>query len=124
MTARSSIRLSVLITTLAVACAPLNGVREPPNGEGQARDTGPGMVVVHVQNQNTTQATLFMIEDEGMGRRLGEVPALSDRFFERELWGARNVRFEVRLLAGPTYRTASVPAIPGDTIQVTIPPRR
>jgi hypothetical protein len=112
----------MLAAAMALACAPQNGVREPPNGEGALR--GPGTVVVHVQNQSTTQATLFMIQDEGMGRRIGEVPSLSERFFERELWGSRNIRFEVRLLAGRSYRTASVAASPGDTIQVTIPARR
>jgi hypothetical protein len=112
----------MLAAALALGCAPQNGVREPPNGEGALG--GAGTVVVHVRNQSTTQATLFMIEDEGMGRRLGQVPSLSERFFERELWGSRNIRFEVRLLAGRSYRTASVPAAPGDTIQVTIPIRQ
>lgn len=123
MSARSVIRCSVMLgATLALACAPQNGVREPPNGEATLH--GPGTVVVHVRNQNTAQATLFMIEDEGMARRIGEVPSLSERFFERELWGSRHIRFEVRLLAGRSYRTASVQAAPGDTIQVTIPVRR
>jgi hypothetical protein len=123
VSARSLVRRTAMLgAALALACAPQNGVREPPNGEGEL--WGPGSVVVHVRNQSTTQATLFMIEDEGMGRRIGEVPSLSERFFERELWGPRNISFEVRLLAGRSYRTASVPAAPGDTIQVTIPARQ
>jgi hypothetical protein len=115
---------AITVLALALACAtPGEGVREPPNGAPH-RDAATGPVVVYVQNQNTAQATLYMIEDDGMPRRIGEVPALSERFFQREIWGIRNVRFEIRILAGRTFRTPSVAASPGDTIQVTIPVRR
>jgi hypothetical protein len=114
---------AITALALALACAsPGEGVREPPNGAPRDAVTGP--VVVYVQNQNTAQATLYMIEDGGMPRRIGEVAALSERFFQHNIWGPRNVRFEVRILAGRTFQTPSVTASPGDTIQVTIPVRR
>lgn len=114
----------VLGIAMAVACAPRDGVREPPNGEGLDRDDPSGTVTIQVTNQNTSQATVYMVENEGMPRRVGEVPSLSERFFERTIWGAPSVQFDVRFLAGRTFRTASVVAMPGDTIHVTIPARR
>jgi hypothetical protein len=114
----------VLGIALAVACAPREGVREPPNGEGLDRDDPSGVVTIQVTNQNTSQATIYIVQNEGIPMRVGEVPSLSERFFERTVWGAPSVQFDVRFLAGRTFRTASVVAMPGDTIHVTIPARR
>lgn len=114
----------VLCLAMAVACAPREGVREPPNGEGVDRGDPSGIVVIQATNQNTSQATIYMVQNEGMPTRVGEIPGLSERFFERTVWGAPSVQFDVRFLAGRTFRTPSVVAMPGDTIHLTIPPRR
>jgi hypothetical protein len=83
----------------------------------------PETVVIHVRNQNTQQATVFIREDGEMRARLGEVAPLSDRFFERALFAPRSIRFDIRMLAGRTYETHAIAATPGDTIQVTVPSR-
>jgi len=104
------------IIGLVAAC----GLRDDAlNDMGPADEPAP--VVIHIQNRAAQQATIFMIPDGGLRVRVGEVPSFSERYFEQQVWLGRTLEFDVRLLAGRTYRTSSVPAAPGDTVQVTIP---
>jgi len=102
--------------TLAAACGARN---DALNDLDPAAETA--TVVIHVQNRAAQQATVFIIPEGGLRARLGEVPAHAERFFESDVWLARTLEFDIRILAGRTHRTSTIPAYAGDTIQVTIP---
>lgn len=104
------------VMILAAAC----GVRDDALNDLDP-EAGTATVVIHVQNRAAQQATVFIIPEGGSRARVGEVPAHAERFFERDVWLARTLEFDIRILAGRTYRTSSIPAYAGDTIQVTIP---
>ncbi len=111
------VALTLIVPSLAVVLA--CGLREADLDEEW--DPEEDTVVIHVRNQNTRQAIVHFQQDGGIMRRLGEVTSLSERFFEEDLWLGMSVRFQIRLLAGPTHLTPEIMVSPGDTIEVTIP---
>ncbi len=107
--------------TLAIALTAACGARDDAINDMEA-DGPPQPVVIQVENQSTQQATVYVIQDRGMRMRLGVVPAMSQEFFEHDVWLGRSLEFDIRLLAGGTHRTMSIPAARGDTVHVRIPP--
>lgn len=118
MTTRAVLRIPfAAIALLAVACGARDDALDDLYPDG-----APTSVVVRVNNQTSQQATVYMIQDRGLRMRIGVVPSHSERYFEQEMRLGRTVEFDVRLLAGRTHRTSAVPAVPGDTIVVDLPP--
>ncbi len=77
-------------------------------------------VRLHVDNQNFSDATLY-IRYEGTGPiRLGQVTGKTQDVFTFRYRPGR-VRIEIRLLAGGTHTTDSIPVDPGDDLDLIIP---
>jgi hypothetical protein len=114
--ARKTSVAAALSLVVALGCAPREADGYEPWPEAE-------LTVIHVQNMNTNQATIYMQEDGGFVRRLGTVQPLNERFFEAQLRAGTSVSFEVRLFGGRRHRTDSVLVTPGDTIEVTVPVR-
>ncbi|MBI4539968.1 MAG: hypothetical protein HY704_10725 [Gemmatimonadetes bacterium] len=77
-------------------------------------------VTVEVENQNFYDATIYAIGD-GSRSRLGTVVGNTKQNF-RLPWIPRDIRFEIRLQAGGTYTTHSLPVNPGDQLQLVVTP--
>lgn len=79
---------------------------------------GTEAVTVEVENQNFYDATIYAIGD-GSRSRLGTVVGNTRQKF-RLPWVPRDVRFEIRLQAGGTFTTHSLPVNPGDQLHLTV----
>jgi hypothetical protein len=104
---------STCLLLLAVAsCAPLG------------RRTGAGFaeeVPVVVENQNFYQATIYALVNSSR-IRLGEVHGNSSATFSVRAPATGQLSVEIRLLAVGVFTSYPVSVVPGDTVQIRVPP--
>jgi hypothetical protein len=116
---RTKAALTILPTLWALgACAGLSSSRSDPFEAGiEARDE----IRVRIINSNFYDARVYVIGD-GARRQLGTVGGKTDGVFTTAWTHSQNLRLEIRLLAGPTCTSESLPVDPGDTLQLQIMP--
>lgn len=75
-------------------------------------------IAIFVDNFNFNEVTVYALGD-GQRRRLGVVTGKQSRGF-RVPWHFQNIRFQVSVLAGPTFTTHEVLVNPGDRLDLVI----
>ena len=83
---------------------------------------GRSEIRVRIVNSNFYDARIYVI-GAGVRRQLGTVGGKTDGVFTTDWTHSQDLRLEIRLLAGPTCTTETIPADPGDTIQLQIMPQ-
>jgi len=99
------------------ACATGDAFRAP--GEESALERGE--VEILVRNANFNQVTIYAVRN-GAQRRLGIVAGKSEATF-RTKWRYADMQLRVRFLAGPDYLTETLPASPGELLELIVPVR-
>jgi hypothetical protein len=101
----------------AAGCA--SGPAEVPDwgGAGNPQED----IRVWVDNQNTSDATIYAVWGAGNRIRLGQVMAKSEGMFTTR-WRSPDLRMEIRLLAAGTYGTNQIPVDPGDELELILTP--
>ena len=74
---------------------------------------------MEVDNRNFYDATIYVLTGAGE-RRLGIVQGKTERTFVTRLDGPDSVRFRVRMLAGGSFTTESMTAVPGEILVLII----
>ena len=77
-------------------------------------------VQVEVDNQNFSDATVYVLTNSGR-QRLGVVQGKTKRTFVARLGSVGDVRLRVRLLAGASFTTRAMLATPGETLLLIVP---
>jgi hypothetical protein len=120
--------LSSLRTRAALAILPAlwaltacGGVSASTNDPFVAELEGRNEIRVLVINSNFYDARVYVI-GAGARRQLGTVIGKTDRAFTTAWTHSQDLRIQVRLLAGTTCTTESLPVDPGDTLQLQIMP--
>jgi hypothetical protein len=108
------VSLTFFLGVALTACA-------SPGASAFSDGVEPGTVHVEVDNQNLNDATIYVLTGAGEWR-LGIVRGKSEKMFVARLVAPDNVRLRVRMLAGGSFITDSINTIPGETIQLIIPP--
>ena len=108
---------AAVLACAAAACNPLN--------RGQ-RAAGSGPATIVFQNQSLYEAAVYAIPRGGAQRRIGTVQSgRTDTLTVSggEIVGGGSLALVARLLADPrTPSTGPISLLPGDWIQVTLPP--
>jgi hypothetical protein len=116
---RTKVALGILPTLWAFAAC--GGVSASTNDPFLTGPEGRNEIRVRIVNSNFYDARVYVIGD-GVRRQLGTVGGKTDGVFTTEWAFSQNLRLEIRLLAGPTCTSESLPVDPGDEIQLQIMP--
>lgn len=99
------------VTLLAGGCALF---RAQPSSARQET------VRLHVDNQNFSDATIYVRYEGASPLRLGQVTGKTQDVFTFR-YRPGQVRIEIKLLAGGTHLTDAIPVDPGDDLDLIIP---
>ena len=80
----------------------------------------PGTVHVEVDNQNFSDATVYVLSNSGR-QRLGIVRGKTKETFVARFASVGDVRLRVRLLAGASFTTEPMITSPGETLLLVVP---
>lgn len=110
----------LILPLAAISCASGQGTSDDPfsgpAGDNQLREP----VRLVVENQNTSDATLYAIWGAGTRIRLGRAQSLRTSRFEFQ-WRAPDLRIEARFLAGGTYVSLPLAVSPGEDVELILP---
>lgn len=109
--------LTLLALPLLAGCASSSGSAgaEDPFGGGEQ----PEMLEIEIQNNDTNEATIWVLSSSGR-ERLGRVRGHQSRVFEVRWSRSRRLRLEIDFLAGDTCVTNDIQALPGERIHLNI----
>jgi len=103
------------LTLSLVGCATAFPVDNPYEG-GTASTT----IRLDVENRNFYDATIYVIEDQGPARRVGDVVGNGTRSFQVRWESAAAMSFRIDLLAGGSCTTPPVVVSPGEVLGLQI----
>lgn len=103
------------LTLSIVGCATAFPVDDPFEG-----GTVSTSIRLDVENRNFYDATIYVIEDQGRARRVGDVVGNGNRSFQVPWTFAASMSFRIDLLAGGTCTTPPVMVNPGETLGLQI----
>ena len=91
--------------------------RVDPFGGGSAGATS---IRLDVENRNFYDATIYVIEDQGRARRVGDVVGNGSRSFQVPWEFAAAMSFRIDLLAGGSCTTPPVVVSPGEIVGLQV----
>ena len=108
--------LAAAALSLALAGCSAAFPADSPFGAG----VGARLIRLVVENRNFYDATIYVIEDQGRARRVGDVAGNGNRSFQVP-WGfAAAMSFRIDLLAGGSCTTPPVMVSPGEVLGLQI----
>ncbi len=95
---------------------------------GQSRDDSPfdpspqssGRITIVADNLQFNEATLYVLSDGGSRQRIGTVGGKNRATMRADWEGNRELRIEIRLLAGERYTTPGINVSPGERLELMI----
>ena len=109
-------RGGLAIAALALAaCATAFPIDDPFVGGGVATS-----IRLDVENQNFYDATIYVMEDQGPARRVGDVVGNGNRSFQVPWDFAAAMSFRIDLLAGGSCITPPIVVSPGEILGLQI----
>src|SRR5688572_21324388 len=105
---------SLFLALSLTGCATLAPARDPFNGGGAQSFR------LDVENRNFYDATIYVIQDTGTARRVGDVVGNGSRSFQVPWDFASDMRIRIELLANGSCTTAPLTVGPGEVLGLQI----
>ncbi len=110
-------RFTVLVVCLIVSgCAAASSQIDDPFVSGGSSTT----IRIDVENRNFYDATIYVMQDQGSARRVGDVVGNGRRSFQVPWEFAAALSFRIDLLAGGSCTTPPVVVSPGETLGLQV----
>ena len=106
---------AVALSLFLAACATAFPSDDPFEGGGVSTS-----IRLDVENRNFYDATIYVIEDQGRARRVGDVGGNGNRSFQVPWEFAAAMSFRIDLLAGGSCTTPPVMVSPGEVLGLQI----
>ena len=114
----AGLAVAALLVT-ASACASLGGSRQSSNPFGE-NPAGSDQIVIHIQNFNFNDATVWTHVRDARDQKLGIVSGKSDATFTVRWEFSEPLRLEFDLLASVRCLTEPLVVDPGDVVELQI----
>ena len=117
LTTAPKVSLAAVVLVIFLAACATASPRNDPFGRGA---NGAVSIRLDVENRNFYDATIYVMQDQGPARRVGDVGGNGKRSFQVPWEFAAAMSFRIDLLAGGSCTTPPVVVSPGEILGLQI----